>query len=159
MTSGRGGNSNFVPRALTGDFGWEEFDGPCLLLWRLWVCWALDSTVLSVFLGSGRMVSSWGSISDQWPSPLIVTSSPPSKVPSQFSESSRCPSIEAKAFSRSPESRPPKLSCPLICGRWRALGEMAEAKSLSQLSSSVPCQPESISKGAASVAHRQAQVT
>lgn len=147
MTSGRGGSSNFVPSGFAGDFGWEAFDPPRSLLWRLWPGWSwpriLDSRVRSIFLGSGRIVSSWGSISDQCPRPLIVSSSP-SKLESQFSESSRWASMEANAFSLSPDNKPPKLSCPFICGRCRAVGEMVVAKSLSQLSSSadVSLQPK-----------------
>lgn len=44
------------------------------------------------------------------------------------------PSNEANAFSFSAESIPAKLSCGFKCGRWRALGDIAEAKSSSQLS-------------------------
>ena len=64
----------------------------------------------------------------------MVTKSP-SKLWSQLSFSSFGISREAKALRRSEDSRPPKLSWGLNCGRYKALGDIAEAKSSSQLSS------------------------
>jgi hypothetical protein len=51
------------------------------------------------------------------------------------SDRSIVPSSEANAFSLSEESIPPKLSCGRRCGNLSALGEIAVAKSSSQLSS------------------------
>jgi hypothetical protein len=55
--------------------------------------------------------------------------------PSPYSAPSVTDSKLAKAFSLSPEKRPPKLSWGLRCGICRARGDILSAKSLSQLSS------------------------
>lgn len=79
----------------------------------------------------GRIVCS-GSSSTGWRELLEVSS----KLSKLSSDRRTDPSSEAKAFSLSDESLPPKLSCGRRWGRCSALGDIAVAKSSSQLSSS-----------------------
>ena len=91
-------------------------------------CWAFVRVALL-----GRIVSN-GSDSSEREGLFTVRS--PSKLSSQF-DSSVTVSKEAKALSFSEDNKPPKLSCGRRWGSCRALGDIAEAKSSSQLSSDV----------------------
>lgn len=114
-----------------GTLGFET----CLLRLLLWPCCGLEDSVdLLERRGAGRMVCSCGSLSSICRGCLTVCKSP-SKLSSQLSRT-LVSSMEANCLSLSADSIPPKLSCGLRWGRWRALGEMEVAKSSSQLSSS-----------------------
>src|SRR6478735_1996551 len=136
MISGLGGSSNLVFRFdFVGDL---VRPAPATLLeldlFRL--CVFTGSEDFVGFFGNGLIVCSCGSMSCQWPGPFIVINSPSKS--SSYELLSFLPSFtEAKALRRSLDSRPPKLSCGLRCGSCSALGEIAVAKSSSQLSSSV----------------------
>src|SRR5512142_3048209 len=110
MASGRDGSSNLLANwPLAGDLGCDMCAVGLLPRRRPTLG---DLVAFSDFLGGGRIVRSCGSGSGTCCGPLMVMRAP-SKSSSQLLATFLHSSMDAKAFRRSAESMPPKLSCGL----------------------------------------------